>query len=448
MKKPNIFGFKERFGTRRILEAHVLFPFFVLLMLCVVWIVSIRLIKIEGAAAEQKLVDTTRELTDIYEAQMIRNLGAIDQTLKTVKYAYEKREQPGVLTELAGKGLLPPKLVFTVSIANRDGQVVESTSTEKPTNVRHQEFFRIHRAENSDQPSINLVKSRSGDRVQFSQRLNMGRATFNGIVMVAVDPGYFTSDYEQARLGDFGVLGLIGASGNFMAQRIGEHVTAGETAFKFPIQINLSQMGDEGVPEVIFVDDLPRYSNARRLFGYPLMVVVGLSKTEQLEGYEKQKWRYIGWSGVASVLLVLFGIVVSRLLWQIAQIQKRTRKNQETYYAASELSNDGVYVMRPEEDKNGKIIDFIVEDVNSRGAEIFGLTKEEIIGEKLCDRLPHCRDDGVLDSLVNVCMTGAIHESEWKTSIPNIKAEWLYRQAVPVEDGEIFPRHDYLHPQR
>ncbi|AMH43869.1 hypothetical protein AXG89_40335 [Burkholderia sp. PAMC 26561] len=46
----------------------------------------------------------------------MRNLSSIDQTLKTVKYAYETKGGTA-MDELQAKGLLPPSIVFRVSVA-------------------------------------------------------------------------------------------------------------------------------------------------------------------------------------------------------------------------------------------------------------------------------------------------------------------------------------------
>ena len=57
-------------------------------------------------------------MADTYEAQLARNLGGIDQTLKILKFAVQTNGAGGALQSLASKGLLPSGLVFVVSIAD------------------------------------------------------------------------------------------------------------------------------------------------------------------------------------------------------------------------------------------------------------------------------------------------------------------------------------------
>lgn len=88
---------------RRLLEAYVLFPLFAAMLLVLTWTTVIHLISAENVVAQNAAAELSRELADTYQAQMVRNLVSIDQTLKTVKYAYEMKGGAG-LSELRDKG--------------------------------------------------------------------------------------------------------------------------------------------------------------------------------------------------------------------------------------------------------------------------------------------------------------------------------------------------------
>jgi hypothetical protein len=55
---------------------------------------------------------SSRELLSTYEAQVVRELGEIDQTLKLGKYWHERQNEGGRIADLQAKGLWPPALVF------------------------------------------------------------------------------------------------------------------------------------------------------------------------------------------------------------------------------------------------------------------------------------------------------------------------------------------------
>lgn len=94
----------------RATEAIVLFPAIAVLGLVVIAGATFNLIREERATAQDTAASFSRELTETYEAQVVRAVREIDQTLKFVRYAYERGGQASVLRELKEKALLPPDL--------------------------------------------------------------------------------------------------------------------------------------------------------------------------------------------------------------------------------------------------------------------------------------------------------------------------------------------------
>jgi hypothetical protein len=110
----------------RVTEPQILFPAVALLLLTVIWGTTLGVVKVRHADAEHAAAASSRELLDTYEAQVMRALGEIDQTLNLVRVWPDRQMSRHTLAELKAKGLLPPDLLFTVSIADRDGVVVHS----------------------------------------------------------------------------------------------------------------------------------------------------------------------------------------------------------------------------------------------------------------------------------------------------------------------------------
>src|SRR5277367_5596014 len=73
----------------RFTEPDILFPAITILVLGVIWGGTFNLIRVERANAARTSAAATLELLDTYEAQIVRALREIDQTLKFVKYVYE-----------------------------------------------------------------------------------------------------------------------------------------------------------------------------------------------------------------------------------------------------------------------------------------------------------------------------------------------------------------------
>jgi len=133
----------------RITEPQFLFPALAVLSLGLIWGTTWSLIQWERAGAKRAAAASSRELVETYEAQVMRALREIDQTLKFVRYAYEVRGPQGVLPELKARTLLPPELLFVVSIADQNGDVVASTRAVGVKNVADQVYFQVQRETDS-----------------------------------------------------------------------------------------------------------------------------------------------------------------------------------------------------------------------------------------------------------------------------------------------------------
>ena len=59
-------------------------------------------------------------------------------------------------------------------------------------------------------------------RINFSRRLTAADGSFDGVVIVVVDAAFFVSGYEPMKLGERGLLALIGSDGRIRVRRSGE----------------------------------------------------------------------------------------------------------------------------------------------------------------------------------------------------------------------------------
>ena len=116
-----------RRGLSRLGEPYFLFPVIAAILLAVVWGSTLSVIRVEHTSADRAAASSTLELAETYEAQVVRVLREVDQSLKFIKFAYESKAGRIDLADLKAKGVLPPDLVFQVSIANARGEIVSST---------------------------------------------------------------------------------------------------------------------------------------------------------------------------------------------------------------------------------------------------------------------------------------------------------------------------------
>jgi len=416
------------------LETHVALPVFALLLVGAMWLLTFRIIDSERTSAAVAARTATQERLDTYEAQMARSLNGIDQTLKVLKYAVELKGAQGAIPALRKQGLLPPGLVFVVAVADRGGRIVASNPEENALDVSNAAYFLYHRDNDEGEPFVSATvadAAKAEPHLHFTRRINDAAGRFAGIAIVEVEPAYFTSAYEPARDGAQGMLGLAGLDGAMRALRIGETISWGQ-------RIELGH----GAPGSIALrggppDSVARYTGIQRLHGFPLAIVVGLSRDEQFAPYEAARRTWLLVAGGASALLLLVVATISLWSWQLTKARRRARRAQETYAAASEGSLDAFCVFRTVRDARGKVHDFEIEATNSAAEKIFGLTSEQLRGRCLCELLPHYRDNGIFDDFVLVASSGAPREGEWLATARGAKGRWLQRQVVAVEDGVV-----------
>jgi diguanylate cyclase (GGDEF)-like protein/PAS domain S-box-containing protein len=418
----------------RALETHIALPLFALLPLVAIWVATFHFIAAEREAAVSAARDATREQVDTYEAQMARNLNGIDQTLKVLKYAVEQHGAVAALETLRRQGLLPPSLVFVVGVADRDGRIVASNPTMPRLDVSHETFFTVHRDSHTAMPYVSRTigdATKEEPHLHFTRRLDDADGRFAGVAIVAVDPAYFTSAYERSREGELGLIGLIGNDGVARALRIGDKVSWGQS-------VPLDRMREDAVdPRATAPDGVLRYASVRPLHGFPLAAVIGLAEREQMAQFKQHRGNYLVAAFAGSALLMTVVGLISAWSWQLAKARRRERRAQETYAAASEASLDAFFVLRSIFDDEGRVVDFLVEDTNSRAEQVTGIAKEELRGRRMGDLMPYYRVNGMFEELERVVLDGRVVETEWQAATWPATGRWLQRQIVPVEGGAV-----------
>ena len=297
---------------------QILFPLIAVFLLVVIWSTTFAVIKVKEADSSHAAAASTSVLLSAYEALAVRALTQIDQTLNLVKY-WPQRTAGRTLAELKAKGLLPPDLIFMVSIADVNGNIVDSTHPSAKQNVSDQDVFVKQR--DSDVFFIGqLPRGPTRDaKLQFSRRLTAPDGAFDGAVIVAVEAAYFVSGYDPSKLGDHGVLSMIGADGIAQVRRTGEDMFSGESIdYAAPIQ-DPDAIATDAAVSISSWDGVQRWTSARELYGFPLSVLVGLSVDEQMAPVHRQTRVYMEWAALASTLVVVLTTLLGRMSWQLAQ---------------------------------------------------------------------------------------------------------------------------------
>jgi diguanylate cyclase (GGDEF)-like protein len=319
----------NRSWSARLAEPYVLFSAFALLGLSGLWGATYLLIRAERAGVESHVRALTHDLADTYEAQVVRAVREIDMTLKAVKYAYEQDGAATVLEDLRARAMLPPDMLFVVSIADRSGDIVDSTRPLAFANVANRDYFTQQRE--SDELSVGrtLQDADTGEwTIRFGRRLEQEDGAFSGVALITVGADFFVSGYEPATLGEQGVLGILGVDGIFRARRTGELVAYGEEVAYVAATSDASLDETDVTLEASPWDGVVRYLSVRHLYNLPLAVVVGLSRAEQLAPADVEARRYRWRAAIGSVVLLVVFAALGRMNWKLARSRERAVRAQ------------------------------------------------------------------------------------------------------------------------
>ncbi|HSH41793.1 MAG TPA: EAL domain-containing protein [Arenicellales bacterium] len=341
---PSSAGTRAHGRLHRLIEPPALLTALALLILAAIWTTTANLISREYQAAREGAADLAQETANTYEAQVVRALREIDLTLKLVRHDLGGGDAQVTLDTLAERGLLPPALLFSVIVTDAAGDVIAETGETDLDNLVGLDIFRqVRQAVVTGGPAVRRpsIETNGGDdvmvagqpryiaeddewRLHFSRPVTGAGGGFAGIVVVAVHAGYFTSGYESRVLGDRGVLGLLGTDGVFRARRTGAAMSAG-TRVDYDALVSAPDDSREDAAELLVNewDGTERYTVARKLYQFPLAIVVGLSRDEQLASASSLESTYLQRASIASVLVTAVTALLVRLSWQLQKARTR-----------------------------------------------------------------------------------------------------------------------------
>ena len=406
----------ELFGQRAEVRLSFAAPLFALILLIVIWGATFHFIRLEHDHTIRAVDESLEDMIDTYEAQIARNVGGIEQTLKTINYAVQVNGIQNALTAMKNEDLLPPPIVFAISIIDNEGKVVDANPPVSVGTLSAEKFFTHHLQDSSDKVFVSsaLKSAKAHAPVQFSKRLTDSAGQFIGVAMLTVDPGYFTSGYEPSRLGAHGMLALSSQDGAVLALRNGE-----------------------SAPLAAGPDGIERYTATRLIGRLHLNASVGLAKSEQLSDFHARRNTSLLQAGAAT--LVVLAMLAGFWAWnrQGAKTRRSIRLAQQTYEAASESNQDAFFVLHSVVDHANTITDFRISAANRQAELLTGVDRHHLRNGLLSKLLPEAFSNGIFENLTRAATLGGVHQKEIKNRIDSFKGVWFHEQLIGVEGGVI-----------
>ena len=268
-------------------------------------------------------------LADALTAHTVRVMREAEQVAALVSWQVQNDGVSIPLAYYVSSGLLKLDVFVQVAVIDSHGYLRASTLPGfKPIDLSDREHFRIH----LDNPSNALMIGRpvigraSGKpSLQLSQRISSLDGRFLGVVVVSVDPTYFTELYNGLRIGADGVVAVVGTRDYIVrALRSGRNQAVGATLPpRDPLRQALERSPSGNLRTASFIDSRDAIISYRTLKDYPLAVIVGYSTDEFLAAWRTRSFLLLAAAVMLTVLIVAAERRTKALLSNLAAAHDR-----------------------------------------------------------------------------------------------------------------------------
>jgi diguanylate cyclase (GGDEF)-like protein/PAS domain S-box-containing protein len=357
-----------------------LIPIFGVCIVGILWLAVLNMLANEERSTVAAAMSSAEGIASTFEHRTVRAIRDADRTALLIKYLFERDGSVDV-DRIIKNGLIPGDAYLLVSMTDARGQVIATSEPRAMAiQVSERDYFQRHAAQDTahldiSKPTILRISGKTA--IQLTRRLNDPNGRFAGIVLLSVDPNYFTNSYEEETLGSKGALGLLGRDGIYRARRVGNDTTGfpdGEASNVLARSQIATIGGFEGVSPV---DGVTRFVAYRVLDEFPLIVFAGKAKDEALGDFYGHRKDYIAATSVASVAILVFFALIATQAMYVARSRKRAWARARELGLASkvyETTADAIVVS----DAQDRVV-----MVNRAFSRMTGFGAEEIVGRRL-----------------------------------------------------------------
>ncbi|QPI47543.1 PAS domain S-box protein [Massilia antarctica] len=431
-----------RRSARRLFRI-LLLPCFALSLAAAMWITLYHQMGVERDAAHHDAVLSSQALARVLSEHVSHILRQSDHATQLFKLKYEETQGSLRLPEFSQRNglldsVLPAKLNLPMALLDRHGMLLDSAngfnSGPGPTAATSWFLALAGGAGDASQFSTPVVEPRSGKwLIQIARRLDNADGSFAGVIVIMIDPLYFVDDYDRVSVDDEAALFLWAHGAHLTIGRVGERLFVGER-LDFRARKGAGALAGELEPNAP-PDRIARIYSYSDMDRYALVAVVGITERAAMEKFERHRIRYL-WIALAVTLGIV--AVTALLMRQSARLRasmRAARDAQATSRAAAEGSLDGVMFLKARRDAGGIITDFVVADINDKGAAMLGHTRAAVTGQGILPLLPRDVDPPFLERYARVLIELQPLEEEVELRAPGERAVWIRHQIVPIPDG-------------
>lgn len=310
----------ERWDTRTLLSL------FMAILVAGLWTITVLQLRHAYDTAIAGAGRDARSMARVFDEHAIRTIEAADQAATYLRSRYQALGNGlDIVTDLQ-QGLRPGPLYNLFTIVDEQGDMVLSSRPFQPTRLADREHIRVHMQRDSGELYISKpVLGRVSQKwsIQMTRRINHADGRFKGVVVVSMDPYYFTRLYDEVDLGDNSSTELVGSDGVVRARRVGAADTIGQDIGASKVFSLMQGKTRGGFTERSPVDGIVRFYAFEKLAGYPLYMLVGLDRDTVLADYVSRRNQALLMAAVTSLLIVLSWAALVLLIGRLVDSRAR-----------------------------------------------------------------------------------------------------------------------------
>lgn len=324
------------------------------LLLPVIALMIIPIVLVWGAVfyqanSEEKMVRDAAftenlNLARAFEEHTIRTIKSVDQAVLFLKFQYEKYGDKVDIAEYVREGMIISSLFNQLGVIDENGiYILSNLPNHKKMDLSDREHFKVHKARDTNELFISKpVLGRASGKwsIQMTRRINKPDGSFGGVVVISVDPFYFSDFYRSVDLGPGSVVSLVGRDGIVRARRAGDDNRVGQDLSQTPFMREVADKPIGSLQAVSTSDGVARLYSYRALKDYPLIVAVGTAEDVAMANFHSRRNGYYGFASGTTLLIVLFGWLAIRLLDAQYRIAAELRESQLKAESANRMKSE------------------------------------------------------------------------------------------------------------
>ncbi len=289
---------------------------FALALICIVWLQGDRQLGESRELMRTELALKAENLAVAFEHNVAITANDLDQLLIFLRQSRYRIGDKLPWQELVREPFTIAEQAVQIAVIEKSGQMLTSTAMlypKEPVDLSDREHFKHHAQTDGDdlficKPMIGRASRKIS--VQFARRLEQENGSFDGVIVVSLDPEYVTKTYSKLNLGKTGGLSLNGGDGIVRAGTGRFSPTVGILYREDQFVQNLVARDPDTRLELQRFDDGLKVVAKRHVSDFPLEVV----DVEAATTWTDAQRVYVAWSSGITVLILL--VLCVAISWQ------------------------------------------------------------------------------------------------------------------------------------